>query len=141
MKIEAPPLAEVPATPPDRLLVVDDDEQIRKLLVTVMKRQGFDVEQAANGAEALEAIASRQFDVMLLDLMMPVVSGFEVLDKLDDANFPPRCVLVVSAVPEHYLQLVKNHASAIIGKPFDVSTLGDRVRECLSQATASDRPA
>ena len=121
-----------------RLLVVDDDEQIRKLLVTVMKRQGFAVEQASNGAEALEAIANQQFDVMLLDLMMPIISGFEVLDRLDDAAFRPRCVLVVSAVPEHYLQLVKKHAHAIIGKPFDVSTLGDRVRECLKQSLAPE---
>lgn len=113
------------------MLVVDDDEQIRKLLSTVMRRQGFAVEQAANGAEALEAMADHRFDVMLLDLMMPVVSGFEVLDRLEQTANPPRCVLVISAVPEHYLQTVRNHSAAIIGKPFDVTTLVERVRECL----------
>jgi len=138
MDIEAAPLVESSATPLHTLLVVDDDEQIRKLLVTVMRRQGFNVDQATNGAEALDAIANRQFDVMLLDLMMPIVSGFEVLDKLDSANFRPRCVLVVSAVPEHYLETVRKHAAAIVGKPFDVSTLGDKVRACMRESGILD---
>jgi two-component system response regulator MprA len=64
------------------VLVVDDDQDIRESLTQILVEEGFEVTSASNGVEALEEIARRTPDVMLLDLMMPVLSGWEVLEKL-----------------------------------------------------------
>lgn len=114
------------------LLVVDDDPAIRGLLTQVLKREGFEIETAENGAEALKKIeeANPKYDAILLDLMMPIMSGFEVLDELDRRQ-NEQCVLVVSAVPDHYLERVRQHAATIIGKPFDIHAIGPTVRGCI----------
>jgi DNA-binding response OmpR family regulator len=118
---------------PETLLVVDDDPAIRGLLTQVLKREGFEVDTAENGADALTKIEarSRKYDAILLDLMMPVMSGFEVLDELDRRQ-SEQCVLVVSAVPDHYLERVREHAATIIGKPFDIHIIGPTIRKCIA---------
>ena len=65
-----------------RILIVDDDDDLRDLLVLAVTRQGFQVALAASGEEALAASASSVPDLMLLDLMMPRLSGYEVLLRL-----------------------------------------------------------
>src|SRR5205809_191087 len=65
-----------------RILVVDDDDAIRALLITVLHRRGFKVDVARTGVEAMEQAARCRYAVMLLDLMMPRMSGYEVLDEL-----------------------------------------------------------
>jgi len=65
-----------------RILVVDDDEAIRMLLLTILRRRGMVMDTARNGAEALEKLGQCRYAVMLLDLMMPVMSGWAVLEQL-----------------------------------------------------------
>lgn len=120
---------------PGSLLVVDDDPAIRGLLTQVLKREGYEVDTAENGAEALTKIEAREqkYDAILLDLMMPVMSGFEVLDELDRRE-SEQCVLVVSAVPDHYLERVRQHAKTVIGKPFDIHVIGPAIRKCIAES-------
>jgi CheY-like chemotaxis protein len=84
------------------VLVVDDDQDIRESLAQILVEEGFEVASACNGAEALEAIARRQPDLMLLDLMMPVLNGWEVLEALRASGTRPRIpVVVLSALEAH----------------------------------------
>ena len=84
-----------------KALVVDDDEPIRKLLAKVVEHAGFTVQTAKDGAEAINRIDENGYDVILLDLMMPRVDGYQVLDHLRDEHPDKvRCTIVATAVPE-----------------------------------------
>ena len=65
-----------------RALIVDDDEPIRSMLATIVRHHGFAVETASDGGQAIESIARDGFDVVLLDLMMPRVNGYEFIDRI-----------------------------------------------------------
>lgn len=71
---------------PASILIVDDDDTIRALMLKTLERDGLDFREAANGAEALARVAERRPDVILLDLEMPVLDGFGVLDQLRQDN-------------------------------------------------------
>ena len=85
-----------------RVLVVDDDQDIRESLTQILAEEGFHVTSAGNGLEALEQIARSVPDVMLLDLMMPVLTGWEVLETLRLKGLHTQLpVVVLSAVEAH----------------------------------------
>ena len=105
-------------------------------MLTILQRNGMVVDTAKNGVEALERLGEYRYALMLLDLMMPVMSGWEVLDRLakDDPSRRP-LVLVFTAGSEPR----EASAELVIGnirKPFDVDLLLDIVTACLS--TLSD---
>lgn len=85
---------------PPSVLVVDDDQDIRESLAQILTEEGFDVTSACNGAEALEEIARKTPDVMLLDLMMPVLNGWEVLEALRKRGTHPKLPVVVLSALE-----------------------------------------
>lgn len=117
------------------VLVVDDDEAIRKLVVRVLRREEYEITEAVHGGEALDRLRERPFAAMVLDLMMPVMSGIEVLrylDTHDDAGSP--CVIVVSAASERELQQIESAAvHAVLRKPFELTALVAAVRDCGSK--------
>src|SRR5258708_23881574 len=81
-----------------RVLVVDDDPNIRKMMVAALKRDGYSFSEAANGREALDCMRSSRPDVVVLDLMMPVMSGWDVLQEREhDASLRQIPVIIVSA--------------------------------------------
>ncbi|HWN67048.1 MAG TPA: response regulator, partial [Haliangium sp.] len=65
-----------------RILIVDDDDAIRALVVTVLRRRGYRLDTARNGLEALEKLKNCRYSLVVLDLMMPRMSGYDVLDTL-----------------------------------------------------------
>jgi CheY-like chemotaxis protein len=120
-----------------RLLVVDDDKAIRSLLTAVLSRKGYSVETARNGQEAIEVIAGKKFEAIILDLMMPKVDGFEVIEHL--ARTAPeqlkRCVIVLTAVASKDLRkLDGTRVFRVIRKPFDLGELMSAVSECLENS-------
>jgi CheY-like chemotaxis protein len=84
--------------PADAVLVVDDDDDIRLTLVQILREEGFRACEARNGLEALERILEEEPDLVLLDLLMPVLDGWQVLETLRNAR-PNLPVVVLSAVP------------------------------------------
>jgi CheY-like chemotaxis protein len=119
--------------PDDRsVLVVDDDDAIRTLISRVLLRADFDVAQAGNGSEALAKLRARRFQTVVLDLMMPVMSGFEVVEYLrtnEDAGAP--CIVVVSAAGERDLQTITSPlVRSVLRKPFDLPELLAAVEKC-----------
>jgi CheY-like chemotaxis protein len=114
------------------VLVVDDDDAIRTLITRVLLRAHYEVAQAGNGSEALSKLRERPYQTMILDLMMPVMSGFEVVEYLrvhDDAGAP--CIVVVSAAGERDLQSITSPlVRSVLRKPFDLPELLAAVEKC-----------
>lgn len=109
-----------------RLLVVDDDRVIRETLRAALEDEGFTVAVAANGAEAMHKLAERPPRLVLLDLMMPVVDGWEVLDRMRaDPALADVQVCVVSAVTEH----CPPRADYVLQKPIELEQVLDVVAD------------
>jgi CheY-like chemotaxis protein len=109
------------------VLIVENDASVRFLLRVLLERDGYAVTEAVNGNEALAQLARRSFDVILLDLMMPQVSGYELLEYIGK---PARRanVIVLSAVPRPGDDVINHPAvHSFVRKPFDIAELMDHV--------------
>jgi two-component system KDP operon response regulator KdpE len=114
-----------------RVLVVDDDRQIRRALATALGGHGYEVEVAADGREALAKIAAWTPDIVVLDLVMPDVDGFEVVR--DARSWTPVPIIVLSArgqFPDKIAALDLG-ADDYITKPFGIEELEARIRAIL----------
>jgi CheY-like chemotaxis protein len=118
-----------------RVLVVDDDPAIRRLVIAALKRDGYEFIEAANGREALERMREQQPDCVVLDLMMPIVSGWDVLqERVRDPELTKIPVIVVSANREpELIRALDKGICAFLPKPFDISALSALVKACVSQ--------
>jgi CheY-like chemotaxis protein len=116
-----------------KVLVVDDESSIRFLLRKVFEREGFEVVEAHNGAAALERVKEEEPDLVVTDLMMPVMNGRELIERLradaDTAGIP---ILVVSSNANAEVA----GAAAALGKPIDLEVLLDAARS-LSRKDAA----
>ena len=103
-----------------RALIVEDDPAIRKLVEKLLVRKGIDIDAAHDGRQAIDKIRSGNYSVLILDLMIPEVNGFEVIDfvKKSGIRLP---IAVVSAVSHQALtKLDLDVVKLVISKPFDV---------------------
>ena len=128
--------------PRARILVVDDVEDNRELLRRRLERQGYEVGQARGGREAIAAVAKGTFDLVLLDVMMPDVDGYEVLEQLKAA---PRTrdipVVMISALDDmaSVVRCIERGAEDYLPKPFDPTLLRARVSACLEKKRLRDQ--
>ena len=114
-----------------RVLVVDDEQRVRRLLQTALTERGYDVITAASGEEALTAIAKRQPDIILLDLIMPGMSGLDVCRSVrQDLSTP---IVVLSAHGEEHDKVLALDLGAddYLTKPFGMEELLARIRVAL----------
>jgi CheY-like chemotaxis protein len=118
------------------ILVADDEQGIRDLLRFTLEPLGFEVSTAADGVEALEAVAARSFDLVLLDVHMPRLSGPEVLAKIR-ALRPTQRVLVVSSSSDASLsfeqRVAEYGASACLFKPVELDELLGSIERALGE--------
>ena len=114
-----------------KVLVVEDDDAIRTLLIAALRREPFDVHAAANGVEALELTRAAEYAVILLDLMMPALNGVEFLQAFHEANPESRTVIFVMTAFDDVMvrHVAPNLVHGIVRKPFDVPQLVAMVRE------------
>ncbi|HYO79105.1 MAG TPA: response regulator [Thermoanaerobaculia bacterium] len=124
--------ARVPVERRRNVLVVDDDETIRSLISRLLARRGLAPDTAVNGEHALEKLRMGDYAVVLLDLMMPRVDGFEVLKRMRaERMFLP--VIVISAVGEKRApDLDPFLVTAIIRKPFNIDVVADIAAELVT---------
>ena len=118
-----------------KILVVEDNAEIRNTIVALLNHEGFKVSFAENGAEALQRVLDGRPDVVVLDLMMPVMSGWEFMERLTTAlgvTAPP--VVVLSAIPD---PAVKN-AAYVFEKPINMRRLITKLLE-FDHAPAPER--
>ncbi len=116
------------------VLVVDDDVSIRRLIAAALRRDGLAFTEAGNGKEALEIMRRDHPSVVVLDLMMPVLSGWEVLqERARDPELRQIPVILVSAArgPE-VAEAVDKGICAFLPKPFDIGVLTSLVRSCVA---------
>ncbi len=124
------------------LLVVDDNAMNRDMLSRRLNRQGYTVEMAVNGLEALDLIKERRFDLVLLDIMMPVMNGYQVLEHLKaDPELRHLPVIMVSAVDdlESVIRCVQLGAEDYLFKPFNPVLLKARLEASLEKKWLRDQ--
>jgi two-component system response regulator (stage 0 sporulation protein F) len=117
-----------------RALVVDDDDPIRTMLAKVVERQNLQVDTARDGIEAIERIDEDGYSVIVLDMMMPRVDGYGVLQHMQ-AHHPDklRCTIIASAVPEsEILKKFEMPVYRIHAKPFDMARLIEDIKACTA---------
>jgi len=126
----------VEPTPSDcGVLVVEDDIAIRRLVTTVLRREGLRVDMAADGLEAVLKLGVSEYDVIVLDLMMPNLDGFAFMKTLGE-NDPSRLkhVVVTSAAsPNVIAARMEGEPFFVLPKPFDIGELARCVRLCAEQ--------
>lgn len=115
-----------------RVLVVDDDSDVRTILSSVLVPHGLVVDVAANGSEALALLREHTYAVVLLDLLMPQLDGFGVLDALQAETMQsPPVVLVLTGADSNVVdRLDPQKIHGLIQKPFDPKDLADLVLAC-----------
>ena len=118
-----------------KVLVVDDDADIRSLLVGVLADEGYEAQSASNGREALALLERWPADAIVLDLMMPVMDGWTFVENLRarDKRIP---IVVLSAATELPRHSQKLGALDFMAKPFDIESLLPRIARMTGGAPA-----
>ena len=112
-----------------RVLIADDDDAIRNLVGRILELEGLPYDAVRDGRAAIECLRKHEYAVLLVDLMMPVMSGYDVLDYVK-ANPRPGTVLVMTAVADTDLRrLDGNVVTTVVRKPFDIQRLAILVRD------------
>lgn len=114
-----------------RILVIDDEPQIRKLLQISLESNGYDVQLAANGKEGLIAAANHPADLILLDIGLPDMSGHDVVVRLREWYTHPVIILSVQNSEQDIVTALDNGATDYLTKPFRIGELMARIRSSL----------
>lgn len=116
------------------ILVVDDDQEMRRLLDDILTREGFHVTQAANGSEALRKIQGASYQVIILDKIMTDLSGIEILPEIKRLR-PEAQVILITAFGdrETCVEAMGKGATAYLAKPFGMSVLVQMVKKAIEQ--------
>jgi nitrogen regulation protein NR(I) len=115
-----------------KILIIDDDESVRDLLHAFFKDQGFDVTTAINGKEGLEILQNEHFDLFIVDLVMPEMSGIDLLKSVANFNIDtPSIVITAFATVTTAVEAMKLGAFDYITKPFSLDELMIVVKRCL----------
>lgn len=121
-----------------RVLIVEDDDAIRQLLGRILQREGAEVASVPGALAAIELLERETFDLLLLDLMMPVHSGFEVIEFLRLHPGRARTAVVISAADDELLSRVNAEViHGVLRKPFEIANLIELVRG-IQQALSTE---
>ncbi|SFE32912.1 response regulator transcription factor [Alteribacillus iranensis] len=120
-----------------KVLIVDDEERIRRLLKMYLEREKYQVTEAENGEEALDLAVNKDFDVILLDLMMPGMDGMEVCEELRKVKATPIIMLTAKGEESNRVQGFEAGADDYIVKPFSPREVVLRVKAILRRASST----
>jgi two-component system KDP operon response regulator KdpE len=120
-----------------RILVVDDEPQLRRAMRSTLSAFGFIVADAASGEAALEAVREEKFDLILLDINMPGLSGFETCKAIRERSDVAMLMLTVRDRANDKIEALDAGADGYVTKPFDVDELLARIRAVLRRAPAN----
>src|SRR6188768_2208595 len=121
---------------PAKILVADDELNLRRVLVALLKREGHEVMQASNGQEAIDQLANA--DIVITDLRMPGVDGMEVL-RAASKNYPHTPVIMITAYGSvgQAVEAIKAGAFDYIEKPFEQDAIRMIIEKAIGQAVAN----
>jgi DNA-binding response OmpR family regulator len=126
------------------LLVVDDEEPIRTLLARIGERAGFDVDMARDGVEALEMLQRKEYLIAIVDLMMPRLSGYELVQRISSIRPRPFVIVATALTNGAIASLDDSMVRRVIRKPFDIHAVAAGLIETARQivdARAADASA
>lgn len=121
-----------------RILIVDDEPQITRVLRTALSTQGYAIRIAANGVEGLEALAEWQPHIVITDLAMPQMDGVELCREIRAVSQVPIIVLSVRSQDRQKIEALDAGADDFVTKPFSIQELQARVRAHLRRQTAAE---
>jgi CheY-like chemotaxis protein len=127
---------------PHRVLVVDDDPHVLQLLRVNFELEGYDVDSANNGEEALKRIAAQKPDVLVCDVMMPGMNGLEVVERVRSEPTTAKLPIVMVSAKAQQADLTAGGAAgadAYVTKPFDPQDLLDAVAKVLKRKPSRPR--
>jgi len=124
-----------------RILTVEDDERIRTAVSLALEEEGWEVEEAANGEDALVAFAQNPSDVVLIDIMLPGIDGFEVCRRIRRLGDVPIVMVTARSDSHDVVAGLEAGADDYLRKPFDPKELSARVRALLRRSRPSGSPA
>jgi two-component system response regulator ResD len=114
-----------------KILVVDDELEMRQLLRIYLQQENYIVEEAVNGQEAYEKIINHEFDLMILDVMMPVMDGWETIEKVRKVSTIPIILLTAKGMVQDKVTGFTIGADDYLVKPFDEDELMVRIKALL----------
>jgi DNA-binding NtrC family response regulator len=119
------------------ILIVDDDEGIRKTISEALEIEGFVVETASTGKQAIEAAKRRMFNAALIDIRLPDMNGIELLDQLTETVGPRMVKIIMTGYPDlkSAVEAVNKNADGYIFKPIDVWRLLKTIKNSLGKKT------
>jgi DNA-binding response OmpR family regulator len=119
------------------LLVVDDDRAIRKLIERIATRAGFDVDGARDGEEAIQLLGKKEYELVIVDLMMPRVSGYELVQHIALLDPRPAVIVATAMMNGDVATLDDSLVRRVIRKPFDIDAVAtllvDTARQIAEQ--------
>jgi two-component system response regulator MtrA len=121
-----------------KILLVEDDAPVREMASLVLEREGFEVTSVGTGTEGLELARSGSFDLLLLDLMLPGLSGLEVCRQLRERSTLPIVMLTARADSGDVVAGLDLGADDYVTKPFDPAVLGARIRAVLRRLSVDE---
>jgi CheY-like chemotaxis protein len=117
-----------------RILVVDDEEDVRQLVSRILEDAGFDVAVASDGREAIERLVAEPHDLIVLDIMMPGIDGWEVLGHVARMEAPPSVLVLTGRAYHEVVERAKHEgAAAVLSKPFRFDELLASCHGLISQ--------
>ena len=124
-----------------RILTVEDDERIRTAVTLALEEEGWEVKETANGEDALVAFAQNPSDVVLIDIMLPGIDGFEVCRRIRRLGDVPIVMVTARSDSHDVVAGLEAGADDYLRKPFDPKELSARVRALLRRSRPSGSPA
>ena len=119
------------------LLVVEDDDQLRKALALTLRARGYDVRTAANGADAIAVVQSTRLDAVILDLGLPDIDGVEVIERVRTTSSVPIVVLSARRDQSDKVSALDAGADDYLTKPFGIEELLARLRAAARRSGAA----
>src|SRR6267142_401553 len=116
------------------LLIVDDDKAVRRLLARVAERAGFEVDTAKDGFQALEMLQRKQYEIAIVDLMMPRLSGYELVQKISTLDPRPIVIVATALMNGDVASLDDSMVRRVIKNPFDINAVANALVEIAREA-------
>jgi len=133
----------LPKKPP--LLIVDDDKAVARLLARVAERAGFDADVAKDGVQAVEMLDKKPYDIAIIDLMMPRMSGYDLVQKISTLQPRPVVLVATALMNGDVASLDDSMVRRVIKKPFDINAVAEALietaREVAERRAATPLPS